>query len=149
MQDLPPACAQRTNPPIHYPQRQNPPHQVSGFSVKRNVLEAEVIWTLQTVESYNSLVSNNGINETFQRMFKDSLTAQQCSWGVENVIPRQLGLAPYMSHCLEQQVKNHEYVILFDDSMNAILGTQHMDLHVRIWDVNGVLLMFAMIFCYI
>ena len=69
--------------------------------------------------------------------------------GVENVIPRKLGPAPYMSHCLEQQVKNNEYVILFDVSMNASLGTQQIDLPVRIWDVNGFLLMFVLVLLYL
>jgi len=45
------------------------------------------------------------------------------------------GLAPHFKSLLSQKIKcePHEFVLLFDESMNSKTQNKQMDFHVRIW----------------
>ena len=106
---------------------------------KEDVLKSEVYWTLHTINSHHSCNSNSGIDKVFRLMFPDSAIASKfgCSERKTAYLATD-GIAPYLRNVLEARVKQEEFVILFDESLNKAMQTKQMDFHVRLWDVNQV-----------
>ena len=48
------------------------------------------------------------------------------------------GIAPYLKSVLEARVKQEEFIILFDESLNKAMQTKQMDFHICLWNVNQV-----------
>lgn len=112
---------------------------MSSFLSKEEVLSAEIVWILHSINTHQSFRSNLGIGNVFQRMFKDSPTAQQFSLSDRKMsYITSFGLAPYFTSQLEDKLKFNDYVLLFDESMNKSLQSKQMDFHVRFWDEDSV-----------
>ena len=86
--------------------------------VKEDVLKAEILWILRTIEAHHSYRSNEGVSDLFRIMFPDSGIAKQfgCSQSKTAYIT-QFGLAPYMKEVLNAKVMPHNFVAMFDESL--------------------------------
>ena len=48
----------------------------SKLTTKEDVLDAEILWTLYTIEQHHSCSSNDSVKGVFTKMFKDSNIAE-------------------------------------------------------------------------
>ena len=82
--------------------------------------------------------SNNSSNASplFKVMFPDSKIVESFALGADKL--RYLityGIAPYFYDLLKDNVNNSDcYTVLFDESLNRISQTSHMDYLLRYWD---------------
>lgn len=113
---------------------------ISSYLAKEETLKAEIRWTLHTVEKHHSFHSNEGIEKVFQDMFSDSPTAMKFSCGEKKCSYLAcFGLAPYFVKLLKEKVNKEDgYVLLFDESLNAITKNKQLDVFVRFWDCGRV-----------
>jgi len=108
--------------------------------VKNNVLDAEIIWTFNTVKNHHSYKSNENIADIFQQMFYDSVIASKFSCGEKKTAYYSVfGIAPYVTNLLQDSLLQREsYVLLFDESLNNMRQKQQMDIYTRFWSNNEV-----------
>lgn len=101
-------------------------------------LDAEIMWCLRTVVCHYSYASSDTVGSCFQRMFPDSNIAKVFSCGRDKVAYYcNFGLGPYFINAIKQKVAAANwYVLMFDESLNELLGKKQLDIHVRLWD-NG------------
>lgn len=107
----------------------NPNHSSSISSTcATDVARAEAIWLFQTIEDNRPFICNEKLGECFSSMFPDSQIARNISLGkTKTMYNITYGIAPYLSSLIEDKIKGHEYVLLFDETMNKELQKKQMD----------------------
>ena len=107
---------------------------------KDAVLDAEIMWSLYTIEHHHSYASNDPIKSVFSFMFQDSCIARDFSCGAaKTAYMCKFGLAPYFRKLLKRKIGDEDYVLLFDESLNKATKTKQLDIHLRFFDsVNGL-----------
>lgn len=103
-------------------------------------LKAEVLWALNVVAKNYSFKSCEGVGDLFRVMFPDSEIVKQfqCAQRKASYLIG-FGVVPYLQSQLRDRVKEiNDYVVLFDESLNAGLQSKQMDIFVRFWDGNKV-----------
>ncbi len=105
------------------------------FAVPESTVYAEVRWLLHLVSQHQSFASCNDLSKRFAQMFPDSEVARNFKQGkTKAMYSIRFGLAPYFFAQLKEAVKMSEYYVLcFDESLNDILQSGQMDVHVRYW----------------
>lgn len=113
---------------------------MDSFVSSREVLGAEILWTLKTVTSHYSYSSCGDIKEVLQSMFKDSKIAEKFTCGeTKCAYLTKFGLAPYFKQLLMKSIKESgEYVLLFDESLNGVTKSKQLDVHIRLWQKDEV-----------
>eukprot|EP00117_Sycon_ciliatum_P022771 scpid71843/ scgid19539/ len=102
-------------------------------------LSAEIYWALNVVTKHQSFRSSDKSAALLQKMFPDSGIAAKFSCGERKCnYLSTFGLAPYFESLLLSNVKNSDYVVLFDESLNYVTQSKQLDVLVRIWDVDRV-----------
>lgn len=106
------------------------------YASKNEVLKAEVLWVLKIMNSHYSFKSSEDTSRLFTAMFPDSQIAAKFACGERKcAYIATFGLAPYIKRLLLKEVSlQTAYVVLFDESLNHILQSKQMDLHVRLWE---------------
>ena len=108
---------------------------VQSFACSADVLSAEVLWSIKCIDSHYSYHSNEHISDTFQTMFPDSVIASKFSCGeTKSSYLIRYGIGPYMKTLLQHRVKEDDYVLLFDESLNREMQKKQLDILVRLWD---------------
>ena len=106
-----------------------------SFACSADVLSAEVLWSIKCIDSHYSYHSNEHISDTFQSMFPDSVIASKFSCGeTKSSYLIRYGIGPYMKTLLQHRVKEDDYVLLFDESLNREMQKKQLDILVRLWD---------------
>ena len=103
---------------------------------KNNIVDAEIRWCLQVVQSKYSQRSCNGIVELFTVMFpgsdiakKMTLKKGKCGYMIN------YGIAPHLEKLLLSEIKSSPfYSLSFDESLNSKLQKGQMDILVRFWN---------------
>ena len=68
-------------------------------------------------------------------MFPDSDIASKFSCGeTKSSYLIRYGIGPYMKTLLQQRVREDDYVLLFDESLNREMQKKQLDILVRLWD---------------
>jgi hypothetical protein len=115
-----------------------PSGSLNTYLERRSKMNAELWWTLRTVEKNQSFSSNDDNNFVFKKMFVDSKIAEGYSCGeTKSMYLCNYALQPYCEKLLLHKVNtaNH-YVILFDESLNQFLAKKQLDFHIRFWDTD-------------
>ena len=77
--------------------------------------------------------------EQFARQFPDSNIAKNFKCGkTKCAYISKFGLAPHFKQLLSKKVSTDDYVLLFDESLNAKTQTKQCDFHVRLWEGDSV-----------
>ena len=103
---------------------------------KNNIVDAEIRWCLQVVQSKYSQRSCNGIVELFTVMFPDSdiakkmtLKKDKCGYMIT------YGIAPHLEELLLSEIKSSPfYSLSFDESLNSKLQEGQLDILARFWN---------------
>ena len=84
------------------------------------------------------------VGDIFQRMFPDSKVAKTFQCGEKKMsYLKTFGLAPHFKDLLVSHVKSQdEFVLLFYESLNKKNQKKQMDLHVRLWDSDTIVIRF-------
>ena len=87
-------------------------------SKNKDVIKAEIIWTLKTVLSNYSANSCEGINSVFNVMFQNEISEkfQLSRTKVSYLITEAIG--PYFTEILKTEISDCYYSILFDETTN-------------------------------
>lgn len=109
---------------------------LSSYVSKNDVLDAEIKWSLKTVNNHYSFNSCEGVSSLFKDMFPDSNIAKQFTCGpTKCAYIVNFGIAPHFKaslfKCLDEA---EEYCILFDESLNHTTELKQMDIHARFWN---------------
>jgi len=97
-------------------------------------VRAEIRWVLKSVSSHYSFNSSCDITAVLQQMFPDSEVAK--SFHMSDDKARYLaifGLTPYFQQILADDVKDKQYVLLFDEALNSKAQHKQLDVHIRFW----------------
>ncbi|KAJ8375217.1 hypothetical protein SKAU_G00057970 [Synaphobranchus kaupii] len=107
-----------------------------SIAASNDLLSAEVMWTLKTMDSHYSYSSCANTGKLFRAMFPDSEIAAKFSCGeTKCAYLTTFGIAPYFKWLVVREVSRQAgYVMMFNESLNKALQLKQMDLHVRIWD---------------
>lgn len=116
-------------------QSAKPPSLTTVFH-SEDVLEAEIMWALHSVETHASLNSVTKTLPILKRMFKKctvatnmKLSAKKLSYYIT------FGLATYFSEQLMDTLRKCDfYVCCFDESLNRVAQKGQMDLVIRFWN---------------
>ena len=112
---------------------------LNTYVTRREQLTAETWWCFKTVDSNFSYHSNEDISLLFGRMFPDSNIAQNLSLAeTKSMYITCYGIAPYLKKMLEKQVKDDDYVLLFDESLNKEIQKKQTDFWIRLWDGSTI-----------
>ena len=112
---------------------------LNTYVTRREQLTAETWWCFKTVDSNFSYHSNEDISLLFGRMFPDSNIAQNLSVAeTKSMYITCYGIAPYLKKMLEKQVKDDDYVLLFDESLNKEIQKKQTDYWIRLWDGSTI-----------
>ena len=99
------------------------------------VLDAEVLWTLNCVQRNFSFYSAGASAPVFSSMFPDSKVAENFKAGKDKL--RYLlvhGIHPVFNEALKEQVlSSKDLVLLFDETQNDDLKMKQLDVHLRFW----------------
>lgn len=108
---------------------------MSTYVSKDNVLDAEILWALKSIQSHFSYNSSEGTGKLFKKMFPDSSIANQFACGATKcAYICCFGLAPYFKNCLFKCLNETEhYTVLFDETLNKSTQSKQMDIQVRFW----------------
>lgn len=111
------------------------------YVTREDTLTAEITWALKVIDSRYSYNSSTDTAKLFQKMFPDSQIAKQFSCGEKKCAYLTcFGLAPHFKEELIKLLKNEDnYVVLFDESMNAVTQSKQLDVHVHAWNTNKLL----------
>ena len=113
---------------------------IADYVSRDDTLRAEVLWALKINTSHFSYSSSDDIAMLLRTMFPDSAIAAKftCGERKSNYVVR-FGLAPYFKSALTDSVKVcSDYVLLFDESYNAVTKNKQMDIFVRYWSDQRV-----------
>ena len=98
--------------------------------------EAELLWTLKCFRSDMSALSYEGVSELFEVMFSDSQIAkdfQMSQTKMTYII--NFAIEPYFLEILISELKScNYYSVSLHESINDIIQTCQMDVHVRYWN---------------
>ena len=103
--------------------------------IKDEILQAEIRWTLKTVESKYSQRSCENTAALFTAMFPDSVNFQlqrtKCGYFVNQ------GIAPHFLQLLYEEIRlSPYYTVSFDESLNKSLQRGQMDVLIRYWNTD-------------
>ncbi|KAJ8043836.1 hypothetical protein HOLleu_11110 [Holothuria leucospilota] len=106
------------------------------FVTREQTLKAEILWSLKVIDSHYRYRSCAGNDKLFQEMFPDSQIAKEFTCGEKKCAYLVcFGLAPHFKQMLIDSMKEEEnYIIMFDESLNAVTNSKQMDIHVRAWN---------------
>lgn len=109
------------------------------FTTGKDVLDAEILWTLKCVHSHYSYKSCEDSSQLFARMFPDSSVARQFSCGEKKVAYLcHFGLAPHFQKLLFKSFEDSSrFVLLFDETLNQSTQQKQMDIHIRFWHIDN------------
>ncbi|XP_069109872.1 uncharacterized protein [Argopecten irradians] len=131
---VPPPPPSQTNP-----SESCVPLQSTQIFFNHDSLQAEIIWTLQTVVNHSWYRSNEHVGEVFQSMFPDSNIVKNFSCGQKKTAYMCVfGIAQYIREVYAKDISPKSFVILFDESLNHKLQLKQMDFHIRFWDTTQV-----------
>nr|XP_054593005.1 zinc finger protein 112 [Nothobranchius furzeri] len=104
------------------------------------VLQAKVLWCLNTAVQHHSYASNEGVSELFQAMFSDSEMAKSFTCGKDKTsYVLKFGLAPHVKKELISAANNAgPFVLMFDESFNQSTKNKQLDVHIRFWEAGAV-----------
>ena len=110
-----------------------------GFISDNERYTAEVLWCLMIADSNISFKTSCKAGPLFRKMFTDSVIARsfECSETKSRYITT-FGLGDYLLTEMQKSVKDQNYVLLFDESLNKKLTEKQMDIHLRTWERNEV-----------
>ena len=104
---------------------------MSDYVSNNDVLKAEVLWTLRTITTHSSYISNANVGAIFREMFPDSGIASKFKCAeMKTSYLTVFGIAPVFSKLLINSIQDN-FVILFDESLNKKSQVKQMDIHVR------------------
>ena len=128
----PPAEAACTNSHKSCSQTNN----LTSLLLKSTVTKAEILWCLKTVLSHSSFRSCENISKLFSVMFSDSDIAKSFSLGkTKCAYFINFGIAPYFRDLLLKELKSSKYIVVsYDESLNAFLEEEQMDILVRFFN---------------
>ena len=107
----------------------------TSMVTKSDSLKAEILWVLQTINANASFHANATISKAFSEMFPDSDIAARLSCGeTKTMYVACYDIAPHILRLLEKKVKDQEYVLIFDESLNTDLQKKQTDYHIRYWE---------------
>ena len=110
-----------------------------NYIKKNDVLSSEIWWVLRSVTRNYSFRSNEDAGFIVQKMFPGNAIAEKFSCGeTKSMYLSCYGLAPYFLSLMENKVKQNEYVMLFDESLNKNLQKKQLDIHLRFWQEGEV-----------
>lgn len=122
-------------------QQPSQPTRSSQLSLSSNdTLSAEIRWVMHILSTHGSARSSDSIGQLFKTMFPDSGIAKQFSCSRTKLgYLATFGIAPCIRDNIVKAIKStSEYVLLFDESMNADLQSKQLDVHVRFMDCGKV-----------
>lgn len=119
-----------------------PNQPIANFCNGKEVLSAEIYWALHVTDKHYSFKSCDTVGDLFRNMFPDSAVASRFSCGEKKcAYLSTFGIRPYFQSLLLSKVKSaNEYVLLFDESLNANLQSKQLDIHIRFWGGSHVFL---------
>lgn len=83
----------------------------------KKAMEAELRWTLHTVETSKSFNCENEVGDLFKVMFPESQAAQQFTCGrAKQTYLLQYALLPHVTTCLIERLQDKFYSISFDEA---------------------------------
>lgn len=101
------------------------------MSMDDEILRAEILWALKTVDSNFSFASNAGNNVLFSAMFPDSTIAKsykmsetKCKYLI------QFGVCPWILEDLKEDFRDSAFSFLFDETTTIQVKKQY-DAYVR------------------
>ena len=110
-------------------------NSVAKFALRKDTVNAEILWAMKTVESGFSFRSCDGMAQLWKRQFPDSEIAQATSLGETKCMYMIVyGIGPFCKNLLRQKVFNEPFVLMFDESPNHKLQEKQLDVLVRFWD---------------
>ena len=117
-----------------------PNQPIANFCNGKEVLSAEIYWALHVTDKHYSFKSCDTVGDLFRNMFPDSAVASRFSCGEKKcAYLSTFGIRPYFQSLLLSKVKSaNEYVLLFDESLNANLQSKQLDIHIRFWEGSHV-----------
>ena len=106
--------------------------------LKIKSLDAEIRWTAKIVLSHVSYRSTDNLKQLFMTMFDDSSIAKEFTFSrTKASYFVHYGLAPCFHKDLLKSIKESPFhSVCFDESLNKVSQSWHMDIMLRIWDVN-------------
>lgn len=109
---------------------------LSSFFLSEEVLEAEILWALHSVETHASLNSVTKTIPILKRMFKKCVVAEQMKLSAKKLSYYiTFGLATYFNEALINTLRKSDvYVCCFDESLNRVAQKGQMDLVIRFWN---------------
>ena len=111
-----------------------------GEHSRDDTLRAEVLWALKINLSHYSYSLSDDIAILLLTMFPDSAISSKFTCGElkYNYVLR-FGLASYFKSALTDSLKVcSDYVLLFDESYNAVTKNKQIDIFVRYWNDQRV-----------
>lgn len=106
---------------------------VGTFVTGNSVLTAEIYWALHVIDNHYSFKSCEKVSNLFCKMFPNSEIALKFICGDKFLTT--FCIAPYFRSLMLSKVKSeHDYILLFDESLNSHLQTKQLDVHVCFWE---------------
>lgn len=103
---------------------------MNKFFSKNDTLRSEIIWTIQTVVSYNSFKSNENVSKLLTSMFPESDIASKFSCEErKSAYLAIFGISEYFQQKLFQTSHDH-YTVPFDESLSKNSQSKQMDIYV-------------------
>ena len=113
--------------------------QVSRYLFSKKTAEAEIWWTLRTIDKNHSFSSNTNIDFVMKKMFGENPVSSKFTCGeTKTMYLTVFGIKPYLDGLLRDKIGNQDFVIMFDESLNDNLQKKQCDFHIRIWEYNNV-----------
>lgn len=105
-----------------------------NFLSKEKSLEAEIISAMKIVFSHSSYNAFTDASHIFKCMFPNSEIAKTLRVGRTKLSYLiSFGIAPVFKKNLLSELSGTEFVICFDEALNAISQRNQMDLYIRYW----------------
>lgn len=93
---------------------------MSDYVTTAEVLKAEIVWVMKSINSHYSMNSSSDVGELFRRMFPDSKVAAQFSCGDRKAgYLTTFGLGPYFADQILKTVQSKSAYVLMS-TMKAV-----------------------------
>ena len=111
----------------------------SYFINSEELTRIEAMWCFMLANSNMSTHCSNDANFLFRNMFPNDKVARnfQCAETKSRYIITH-GLGKYLEMKLKDSVKNNEFVLLFDESLNKKLHQKQLDVHMGVWEAEEI-----------
>ena len=116
-------------------------NMLEDLIINKNMLNAEIWWTLEIVMSHLSFRSYIDLNKLFISMFPDSEVASKFTCGkTKCAYLINYSTAPHLKNILTKEITEPPfYSLSFDESFNVAIQCCQMDFGICFWDdVNNL-----------